>query len=136
MSNEFRNVMDELRTQIKETEDVEKTLDVNCGRMLNALCSHPLDCGIKRFRGLVIQAPKPIPASSNGMRPDWMLIVKGTTEDGTDVISFIHAETPIAALLAFCYAVELDGVEWKEDIQQKGKRVDSKQAFASLVGNS
>lgn len=134
--NKFNEVLDTIRFEAQESKDVVKTVHEHCGDLLDSILLHPLDCGIKRIRGAAFNAPKPQIPGGNGEKPDWLLVVKGTTESGQDVVSFTHGDKPVSALLSFAYAVELGQVIWKEDNAQSGKRVTANDAYASLAGNS
>lgn len=109
-----------IRTETKETDNVEKAIQNQTYSLIDSAIEHPLDCGVKRFRGISVTPIADQNQQSDGLHQRFLLTIRGTLSNGDDVVAFIRAESWVGCFVDFNYRCELGQIEWKVDKPRNG----------------
>lgn len=113
--NHFEATLRFIQSEVRRHSDVQQAVRDAAFNVIDGICNHPFDCGIRRFRSFSISQQQSTLSASNPLESSYLLTVRGVREDGTDVVSFTSGPSPEHVLTEFCHRASLDSLTWKHD---------------------
>lgn len=118
-ANVFLRILDDVKADVTEKKDISQSISTHAGRLLDAVVDSPIDAGIKRFKALTVCNAGNTEGDEG---TDKLLIVRGLSANGQDVVSYHQSSSVLATLVAYAFAIEEGGIEWKADKPKEQRR--------------
>lgn len=133
MSNHFEATINRIQDEVENDGDLETTLNRNAAALVGGPGLHPLDCGLKRWRSSTITLATASPGQSVEPMRRFLLVVRGTLENGDDVVAFFNASNWIGCYVEFAWQANSQSIDWKED--RKSEHRGRGQSFMDAIAS-